>query len=240
MLLLWKKIIHAALIQILVLQEKRPGINKIIGIAVLSDFDGTLTPSNGLDILYKRFGAPSCKQVVERWDRGEISTMEELTTCFSTMAAHREEMEIPLMQITLDPAVPQLLKFCSDRDYEFAIVSDGLRWYIDLILKKNGIKGVEVYANEIDFTIDGFRFSFPWYDPVSALRGTSKLNIVRSYQEKGYKVVFIGDGLSDIEVLQTADVIYARDDLIKHARAKGIQAIEFSRISDLLLRWEPF
>lgn len=109
---------------------------QIMGIAVLSDFDGTLTPSNGLDILYKRFGAPSCKQVVERWDRGEISTMEELTTCFSTMAAHREEMEIPLMQITLDPAVPQLLKFCSDRNYEFGIVSDGLRWYIDLILEK--------------------------------------------------------------------------------------------------------
>jgi 2-hydroxy-3-keto-5-methylthiopentenyl-1-phosphate phosphatase len=58
---------------------------KVMRIAVLSDFDGTLTSYNGLDILYREFGAPSYKQVVERWDRGEISTMEEISTCFSTM-----------------------------------------------------------------------------------------------------------------------------------------------------------
>ena len=207
-------------------------------IAVLSDFDGTLTLQNALNTLYRKFGAPFCKEVEELWDRGEISTMEEITTCFSTFNASREDMENTLSGIALDPAVHQFLRFCHEQDYEFAIVSDGLRWYIDFILSNHGIYEVAIYANEIHFTHNGFQFSFPWHDSSSPLRGVSKLSIVRSYQARHYKVVFIGDGLSDTDAIQAADIVYARDELLEYARLQDIRTIPFNNLNDLLDKWE--
>jgi len=208
-------------------------------IAVLSDFDGTLTLQNALNTLYRKFGAPFCKEVEERWDRGEITTMEEITTCFSTFNASQADMEKALRGIALDPAVHQFLCFCRAQNYEFAIVSDGLLWYIDFILRNHGIYEVAIYANEIHFAPNGFQFSFPWHDSSSPLRGVSKLNIVRSYQARRYKVVFIGDGLSDTDAIQAADIVYARDELLEYARLHDIRTIAFNSLSDLLDKWEP-
>jgi 2,3-diketo-5-methylthio-1-phosphopentane phosphatase len=207
-------------------------------IAVLSDFDGTLTLQNALNTLYRKFGSPFCKEIEERWDRGEISTMEEITNCFSTFNTSRREMENALRGIALDPAVHQFLRFCHHQSYEFAIVSDGLRWYIDFILSNHDINEVTIYANEIHFTPDGYRFSFPWHDSSSPLRGVSKLSIVRSYQARHYKVVFIGDGLSDTDAIRAADIVYARDELLEYARLQDIQTIAFNGLSDLLDKWE--
>jgi 2,3-diketo-5-methylthio-1-phosphopentane phosphatase len=206
---------------------------------VLSDFDGTLIPVNALNALYYSYGAPSCREVVERWERSEISTIEEIIACFSTISAAREEMEQTLQQIQIDPALPRLLQLCRDREHEFVVVSDGLRWYINQILENHGIHGVRVLANEIDFTPAGYRFSFPWFDPVSPLRGTSKLNIVQSYRARGYRVVFIGDGVSDVEAIHAADRVYARDHLLDYALSKGVPVVGFSDLSDLLSKWDP-
>ena len=50
---------------------------------ILSDFDGTITTINVLDSLYEEFGGPSYRFYMERWIRGEISTMEEIEQIFT-------------------------------------------------------------------------------------------------------------------------------------------------------------
>jgi len=207
------------------------------GVAVLCDFDGTATPHIVIDMLYRQFAAPSWREIVQRWERGEISTREEIQSCFATITASRAEMESFLDTIPLDPALVQLVDFCRQRGYHFAIVSDGLRWYIEYVLNRHGIRDVTIYASEIHFGPDGFRFSFPWYNPESPLRSTSKVSIVQRYQAQGDKVVFIGDGSTDIKAAQAADVVYARDALLTYCREHGIPAIEFSDLSDVLAKW---
>ncbi len=95
-------------------------------IAVLSDFDGTITTNNVLNSLYGKFAAPSYRETLERWNRGEISTMEEIETVFSTISASRAEMESFLDTIELDPGFPSLLKYCLETMITLVIVSDGL------------------------------------------------------------------------------------------------------------------
>jgi 2,3-diketo-5-methylthio-1-phosphopentane phosphatase len=207
-------------------------------VAVLSDFDGTLTPSCTIDMLYGRFAAPSWVEVTQRWERGEIGTREELETNFPTMKASRAEMELALDAVTLDPEMPALLAFCQQRDYPFAIVSDGLTWYIDYILGRHGLHDITLYASHISFEPEGLRLSFPWYDPSSPLRGVGKAAIVRRYQQQGYRVAFIGDGLSDMEVVGVADVLYAKDGLLKYCREHGAEAIEYCTLSDVLAGWK--
>jgi 2-hydroxy-3-keto-5-methylthiopentenyl-1-phosphate phosphatase len=202
--------------------------------AVLCDFDGTVVACETVTLLYRRFAAPSCTELVEQWMRGEIGTQEELQGCFATMKASRGEMEAVLDSVSIDPGFPSFVESCRQRGHAFALVSDGLTWIIDHILARHGIQDVTIYANSIHFEPQGIRLSFPWHDPQYPKRGVPKPIIVRRYQAQGWRVAYIGDGLTDLEVLGVADVVYARDRLLDHAREQGMEVVGFSGFSELL------
>jgi 2,3-diketo-5-methylthio-1-phosphopentane phosphatase len=205
----------------------------MIKIAVLLDFDGTITTINVLDSLYEKFAGPSFRTHMERWQRSEISTMEEIEQVFKIVKATRQEMETFLLTVQLDPGFISLLFFCRERGYPFAIVSDGLRWYIDYVLDIYSVCVSAVYASEIEFVDGGFRFDYPWFDPAYPMRSTAKPVIVKDYQRRGYKVVFVGDGLSDVEAAGVADIVYAKDILLQEMRARGISVKEFQDLHDI-------
>ena len=202
--------------------------------AVLIDFDSTATKINVLDTLYENFGDLSYHIYMERWSRGEISTKEEIESIFATFTASRDEMEFFLTTIELDPGLNTLIEVCRKDNIEFAIVSDGLRWYIDFILEHNHLYGIKVYASELIFKEDGFEFEYPWSNPAYPLRSTAKPEIVKRYQSKDLKVIFVGDGLSDVEVLGIADIVFAKDALLENARLMGNQVNIFEDLIDVV------
>jgi len=207
-------------------------------IAVLTDFDGTITIGGVLDLIYSQFAQPSCWKLVERWIQGEITTPQEIQGCFSSMKATREEMESVLDSVQIDPGFPDFVQFCQQQGYTVAILSDGLRWYINYILNRHEFEGLQVYANEIIFLPDGYQITTPWYHPRTPKRGVSKPNIIEKYKSEGYRVVFIGDGLSDIEAVSVADRIYARDELLDYCKQQDIPATSFSDMQDLITKWK--
>lgn len=209
-------------------------------IVVLCDFDGTATPLSVIDELFHAFADPSWMELAAAWERREISTPQGIPHAFGTVTATRAEMEALLDSIPLDPALPDLIELCQRRSYGFAIVSDGLTWYIRHVLDRHGIGDVPIYANEIHFEPVGFRFSFPWYDACTPLRGTCKVAIIQRLQSEGAKVVLIGDGQTDSEAAEVADLVYAKDTLLKHCRERGIPALGFATLQDVLNSWrEP-
>lgn len=207
-------------------------------IAVLTDFDGTITIGGVLDLIYTKFAQPSCWELVERWIRGEITTPQEIQGCFSSMRATREEMESVLDTVQIDPSFPDFIQFCQGQGYTVAILSDGLRWYINYVLNRYEIEGLQIYANEITFLPDGYQITTPWYHPMTPRRGVSKPNIIQKYKSEGYQVIFVGDGLSDIEAVSVADRIYARDELLDYCKQQDIPATSFSDMRDLITKWE--
>ncbi len=207
-------------------------------VVVLCDFDGTATPHTVINELLETFADPAWRDLAEAWERREITTPQGLPLCFSHVKATRAEMESFLATIPLDPAFPDLVGFCRKKGHGFAIASDGLSWYVRYILESHGIHDVTIYANEIAFEAHGFRLSFPWYSPETPLRGTSKVAIMRRHQAQGAKVVFIGDGLTDIEAAPVADVVYAKDGLLAYCRDEGIAALAFSTLRDVLDGWK--
>jgi 2-hydroxy-3-keto-5-methylthiopentenyl-1-phosphate phosphatase len=221
-------------------------LTQVSRIALLCDFDGTISPVNVQEQLYYHFADPTTRIINERWDRGEISTKEELEACFNSISASKEEMQTFFDTIHIDPHFPALIEYCQNKDIFLAILSDGLRWYIDYILNAHGILDIPVYANDIFFTDRGFQFGFPWFDNSSPLRGTSKNNIIRNFREQGYFIIFAGDGLSDTDAVQYADLIFAKDYLLSYVNSHHIPALQFenlldviNRIKDLSLKADP-
>jgi len=207
-------------------------------IAVFCDFDGTITKGGVLDLLYTTFADSSCWELVQGWIQGHVSTPQEMQGCFSSMKASCEEMEAVLDTVIIDPAFPRIVAFCEQRGYPLAILSDGLRWYIEYVLGHHGISGLPIFANEILFSPDGYQITTPWYHPQTPRRGVSKPAIIQKYKDEGFEVVFIGDGLSDLEAVHVADQVYARDELLEYCQEKDIPAIGFTSMEELIQKWK--
>jgi len=213
-------------------------ITRAQNLAVLCDFDGTITHSDVLGILYDEFAGPECQELVKKWFQGEISTPAEIQGCFASMRATRGELEKALDPVQLDPHFSDFVSFCREREFAFAVLSDGLSWYIGYILRRHGISDLTIYANEIEFTPQGMFIRSPWYRPNTPLRGTSKPAIIKQYQAEGHTVVFIGDGPSDVEAVEVADVVFAKGRLVEYCRAKGVPFTSFNNFSDLMQHWQ--
>ncbi|MBN1265177.1 MAG: HAD-IB family phosphatase [Anaerolineales bacterium] len=204
---------------------------------ILFDFDGTLTESETMDLIYNRFAACGLKYS-RQWSQGKISTIQEITSTFATITASREELETLFEKTTLIPGAVEFLQRCIDEDRHIAVVSDGLRWYIDSILSRAGFPGIRIYANGIYFEPDGFKFSFTWYDPDTPMRSSSKAGIIRRYQRRGSFVTFIGNGKSDTGAVGVADRLCARDWLADYCEERAVEFVRFNNFYDLMEKFQ--
>jgi 2-hydroxy-3-keto-5-methylthiopentenyl-1-phosphate phosphatase len=207
-------------------------------IAVLCDFDGTITHFEVMDKIYQEFASGDCDELAKLWRRGEISTPQEIQGCWATIHATRQEIEAALDTIPFDTGFPAVLDYCRRQGYPLAILSDGLQWYIEYILNRHSITGLTVYANQIEFKPSGFELSFPWYNLETPRRGVSKPMIIQRYQNSGSRVVFIGDGLSDVEAVQIADKVYAKGRLLDYCYQNNLPVTGFADMTDLLTKWQ--
>ena len=202
------------------------------GMVILCDFDGTISTTETLGFLFSEF-AESRFEYARQWVRGEIDMRDEIRLTFKTIKASKEEMQAALNKVEIDPGFPEFLEFGRKKGYTFAIISDGLEWYIQYLLQKYGISDIPIYANRILFNSDDFHFEFPWFDEETHRRGVCKPKIARAYRKHADTLVFVGDGRSDIDVIHEADIVYSKGWLAGYCFAKGIGKDEFFDWYDL-------
>ena len=78
----------------------------------------------------------------------------------------------------------------------------------------------------------------PTYPPdavVCEISGVCKCSRVWHYQEKGYRVVYLGDGNSDRCVAGEADVVYARRSLARYCQEQGIAYTPFETMDRVIV-----
>ena len=132
--------------------------------AILIDFDGTIVPYDIEFEIFARFGgADKAGDVVARLERGELTVPERLTAGFAALhdgGLSRSQLEVFLDDVPIDPTFADFLKLLQERNWPHAILSDGLTWYIEGVLKRHGIDPVQtIISNEIDFDA-GWRLRF--------------------------------------------------------------------------------
>ncbi len=206
-------------------------------VQVLCDFDGTVTEENVMEFIAIRFASSGNKYSLA-WDRGEITSSEEFHLTFATITTGLREMEAALEEVIFDASIVDLVRACRRRGYEFAIVSDGLGWYIERILARAGVENVFLYANTVRERDGKFEFEFPWHNDETPRLATCKPAIVRSIREQGRNIIYIGDGPSDFTAVRYADVVYAKSKLAVYCRENGIAHQSFTTFSDIIAHWQ--
>ncbi len=204
--------------------------------AVLVDFDDTSAEQNVAELLLNHFGGPTWKDTREQLLSRELTLKEYQEIVFRDIRADRAAMQAYVKQnATLRPFFGELWSYCRSHGFPMAIVSLGLDFYIEALLEQYGFAEVPVFAVNTEFTPQGISFEYRHARPGQEKLGISKGLVVDRYREQGHCVFYAGDGMSDFEAADRADVLFAHRRLATECARRDIPFHPFTDFEDMLL-----
>lgn len=209
-------------------------------IRLFCDFDGTITPEDVGNRLFRTYGGSRAEEIVEQYRAGLINARECLSReCEAAGLLTREMVESFADRWPVDPRVREFFGFCRSHDIPVTILSDGLDCYVERILRREGLESIPFFANRAVFRSGGgISPEFPYRDEHCDLCGNCKRNHIVTMSADDDVIVYVGDGLSDRCPARYADVIFAKGSLIGHCQRENISYFEFRNFGDILKRME--
>lgn len=206
--------------------------NKIL---ILTDFDGTISSVDLGNQIINKFATASLSDIEKAYVKGKIGSRIAYEKIAKRIKGSRKKMLNYILTIEkLDPYFPEFCSLSRDRDIDIKIVSDGLDFYIEAILKKYNLTGMEYYSNVAVFGADSsFSIEFPNMNDFCGRCGTCKSRILNSYRLIYDKIIYIGDGYSDFCPSRYADVVFAKKILYERCEQEGIPCMLFDDFSEI-------
>ncbi len=203
--------------------------------AVLVDFDDTAAEQNVAQLLLDRFGDSTWKEVRDRFRSGELTLNEYQEITFRNIQADKPTMQGYVKEnANLRPFFKELWDFCQSEDIPMAIVSQGLDFYIEALLEKEGHPEVPVYAVNTSFTPQGINYHYYHARPGQEKHGNSKGLVVDQFHQNGHYIFYAGDGLSDFEAAGRVDLLFAHRTLAEECARQDIPYRPFTDFGDML------
>jgi 2-hydroxy-3-keto-5-methylthiopentenyl-1-phosphate phosphatase len=201
-------------------------------LAVLSDFDGTVTLNDTFRDIAERFAKGDWMAVDDQYVKGEITLEECLRRQGAMIRASKSQILSELDTVTRFRAgFDNLIDYCETNHYPLVLVSAGLDFVIKHFLRRNQwTNKVKLYAAAAKCTSTGIRFEFPKLKDNRSI--SLKDDTVRYYKSKAEAVAYVGDGRWDLQALRNADWRFA----IKNSKLAELckeQDIQATSVADL-------
>lgn len=198
------------------------------------DFDGTISRRDVIDSLLARFGMPGWQDLEAAWERGEIGSRECMQKQVALLDMSREALHAELEQIELDPTFAAFARAAQAAGMPVQIVSDGLDYAIEVLLRRAGLQDLQVFANHL--TVVGpqrWALENPWQQP-GCQSGNCKCAHWQASVARGARVLYIGDGRSDFCVAGKVDFVLAKASLLTYCREQQIAHAAFASFDEAL------
>ena len=210
-------------------------------ITVFCDFDGTITKKDTVDHFLSVFADNKWLESEKLWKNGEIGSKECLIRQFACINYISEnQLDNFTENIEIDDyfvnfiEILNIFENLNQKKTAIYIVSDGFDFFINSTLKKYGIKNfVKVFSNKLNFNKGKLTPDFPFYNSNCKKKsGLCKCEIIKKLK-KERRVLYIGDGASDICASGLADILFAKDSLAEYCDENNINHIKFRTFKDI-------
>jgi len=198
---------------------------------VFTDFDGTITEPDTIDLLGKLFDHPSERaEKKAMFMSGLMRPKEWLGWEIGLVNVPLEDaLECLRDRVVIDPAFPPFARWCRSHDIPLAILSVGLEEIIRPLLGRYELDSLRIEANHLRVGC------VPWevvFRDDSAW-GHDKSAYLKESRRCGYAPVFVGDGVSDREAAGCAEVVFAKRQLAEYCEGTGIDYYPFTSFGDV-------
>ncbi len=218
---------------------------------MLVDFDGTLVEPNVAIILVEEFcadGKRVAHEIDELLHTGKITLREAWSRQVALLDPHRlsEMAEWAVRNTPFRAGAKELIAFLERHHIPTTIVSGGLDFYIDPILRHAGID-LPVFSDRIRPTGNGgLELLHPFGHATCRLCGICKAQLAYPFPAPPLRTAFAGDGSTDRYAAEVADLVFARRRLKLYCDKAQIPYFPFedfhpviAQLSQWLDRGEP-
>ena len=196
------------------------------------DFDGTISLDDTTDRILERFAAPGWETIEAEWVAGRIGSRECMERQIALLRVSPDILDTFVDSFEIDWGFAFLVRVYQRHAVPVTVVADGLDRTIHSVLRRTGLAGLPVIANHLESAGgDRWRLTSPHASrDGSCVSGTCKCNVAQGLGRPA--TILVGDGRSDFCLAERADLVFAKNGLIAHCRATGIEHHPFAQLAD--------
>jgi len=184
-------------------------------LVVLSDFDFTISQVDVGDLIVDTLSPPT----------PELHTSVNAGAVGSRVFWQNTIAQVDMFEalalaesVGVDPGFAPFARWCEEAGVPVAVVSDGFGFYVSRILRRDGLGDLPIFCNEMP---EPGQIAYPHGNPACDFCACCKPRVSRRVRELGARVIYIGDGISDLYAAAFADWVFAKGRLARHMEAGG-------------------
>ena len=216
-------------------------MNKVTNTLFQSDFDGTITEEDISFVLLDTFADGDWRQLFSEYQDGKMSVGSLNRRAFAMVKADKESLlKVAMDNVRIRPGFHELVTYCRSKGFRFVIVSNGLDFYIEEILRSIGLADIEVFAAQTRFHPEGLKVQYmgPGGDH---LEDNFKGAYVNLFLSEDYRIIYAGNGVSDILPASQCHHIFATGNLLANCKPANLDCMsftDFNQVVKVLELWE--
>ncbi len=205
---------------------------------VQCDFDGTITHQDAGFLMLDAFASGDWRQLLTEYREGKIAVGHFTTQSFAMIKADRQTLlDFIKGKVEIRAGFSELLDYCRRKGFQFVIVSNGLDFYIESILRDIGVENVEVFAARTEFHPGGVEVKYIGPEG-NQLQSDFKETYTRLFVKEGYRVIYVGNGISDLPPAKQAHHVFATGELLTYCQEININCMPFNNLDDIIKELE--
>ena len=205
---------------------------------VQCDFDGTITEEDVSFLLLDIFAQGDWRRLLQEYKGRKISVGYFNTKAFAMVKADKQTLLQPIKsKAKMRAGLHELVDCCLKRNFRLVIVSNGLDFYIKAMLEDVGLEKLEVHAAQTQFYPEGLEVQYIGPNG-KELNDSIKEAYIKLFIKQGYKVIYVGNGDSDIVPAKYAQQVFARDELLSRCKENNLEYKPFENLTDVVRELE--
>ncbi len=204
------------------------------------DFDGTITKNNLSVLLREKYACGNWRKIDVDYLHGRLTVEQSNQLQFTLIKEPEEKLqEFVRQHIEVRPGFAKFISYCRKNGIPIVIVSSGLDFYIKTVLNYLALSDLELHCGQTCFGKDGINITYR--DPKGEIITEGfKRKYLTSLKKRDQSVIYLGDGLSDLEAACLADYILATGQLPELLRAESVHYHSFSDFHDVIRQLHLF
>lgn len=201
---------------------------------VFFDFDNTIATCDVFDNMLLLFSRDDrWVELEKRWKSGRIGSKTCMEGQLRGMDLSKKSLDAYLPKIKLDPYFKTLYKFLQSKKVRTVVLSDNFDYILNQILKINKVKKLKVLANKLSFSRDKVVTDYPFKNKDCQICAHCKTKNLLVASPKGATIIYVGDGTSDICPAKHAQLVFAKDNLLRYFKDNKMEHVVFHNLKEV-------
>ncbi len=197
------------------------------------DFDGTIIRNNLSLLIREPFALDAWRAIETDYLEGRITVEESNRRQFALIKEPKKRLqEFVRCHIDLRQGFPEFTADCVEKGMNLVIVSNGLDFYIEVVLSELNMSDIELYCGKTEFNENGIMVSYANHIGNTIEHGF-KISYLNWLKQRGKPIIYIGDGLSDLPAARNANYVFATGHLATLLKEEHISWSSFDNFIDI-------